>query len=105
MLDWRLGLDLAHVAADKDFVPSVMEKDGYWYPLLKGRLDALARQKDSDVSSEEKDESFTINIRGGTALLVHPFWSSRKISSLISRYRLEGARPVPVNAFARKLGL
>lgn len=87
MLDWRLGLDLAHVAADKTFVPSIMEKDGYWYPLLKGRLDALARQKDSGVSFEEKDESFTINIRGGTALLVHPFWSSRKISSLISRYR------------------
>ena len=47
LLDWRLALDLAQVSGSKDFVPEIMDKNGYWYNLIKERLETLLQQENN----------------------------------------------------------
>ena len=103
ILDWRLGLDLAQVAADKNFVPAIMEKNGYWYPLIQNRLAALKKINADEIFIEERHESFIITEKSEHFLLVHPFWSSEKISTLMTQYELDNAAPLYISSLIRNL--
>ncbi|WP_307771286.1 DEAD/DEAH box helicase [uncultured Treponema sp.] len=103
ILDWRLGLDLAAISNDCDSVPEIMDKDGYWYDLLKNRLDALIKQDIEDVSYEEKDKTFVLTINTERVILAHPFWSYEKIEELKRLYNCLEAKIVFINTFIHNL--
>ena len=105
MLDWRLGLDLAQIAADNSFVPIIMEENGYWYKLILSRVEALKAQGNDKVFSVQKAETFLIKINNETVILVHPFWSNTKISNLVTTYGCPDAKVVYINTFIQSLKL
>lgn len=104
-LDWRLGLDLAQIAADSSFVPSIMDECGYWYKLILSRIDALKAQGNDKISSIQKPETFIITINNETVILAHPFWSKEKINRLIMTSGHQGAKVVYINTFIRNLSI
>ena len=105
MLDWRLGLDLAQIAANNTYVPSIMDKSGYWYKLLLSRIEALKGQDGEEINIYPQAESVIITINNETIILAHPFWSKQKISKLSSEYGYPDARIVYVNTFIQNLKL
>ena len=105
MLDWRLGLDLARIAANDNNIPNFMDKTGYWKALLLKRLDAFAKQKIDTVSYEEKNETFLLSINEKKIILVHPFWSDEKIKSLCKKYDCTFDAVVYINKFIQNLKL
>lgn len=105
MLDWRLGLDLAQVAADDKFVPTIMDDTGYWYKLISSRIEALKVQSNDKVLCTEKEETFVISINNETAILAHPFWSNEKILRLANDYGCPDAKIVYINTFVQSLKL
>ena len=105
MLDWRLGLDLAQIAANDSYVPSIMDKSGYWYNLLHSRVEALKGQDTEEIKFYPHNETFIIKINNETIILAHPFWSMQKISNLSTQYGCPDARIVYVNTFIQNLKL
>ena len=105
MLDWRLGLDLAQIAANNSYVPSIMDKSGYWYKLLLSRIEALKGQDGEEINIYPQAESVIIKINNETIILAHPFWSMQKISNLSKQYGCPDARIVYVNTFIQNLKL
>lgn len=103
LLDWRLALDLAQVAGNKNFVPEIMDKNGYWYNLIKERLEALLYQENNKITFDERDESFTFQLNNEVVILAHPFWSKEKITKLTNRYGCSSARIVYINSFIQNL--
>jgi len=83
ILDWRLGLDLAKVAFDKNFVPDFTVE--YWKPYFNELIDQLTNRmkgKKYEISKEvyviEKGKSFY--------LISHPFWSGHYIKTLQNKF-------------------
>ena len=105
MLDWRLGLDLAQIAANKFYVPSIMDKSGYWYNLLLSRIEAFKEQGSEEIDIYSQAETFVITINNEVIILAHPFWSKQKISKLAKDYGYPDARIVYVNSFIQNLKL
>ena len=105
MLDWRLGLDLAQIAANNSYVPSIMDKSSYWYNLLLSRIEALKGQNSEEINIYPQTESFIITINNEIIILAHPFWSKQKISKLATEYGYPDARIVYVNTFIQNLKL
>ena len=103
MLDWRLGLDLAKIAANDKYIPDFMGKDGYWRPLLLKRLNAFAKQEIDAVLCEEKDETFLMSINEKKFILAHPFWSESKIKSICKKYNCSFDNVVFINKFIQNL--
>jgi DEAD/DEAH box helicase domain-containing protein len=73
LLDWRLGLDLASVAASHGSV-EVPELTGYWEPVVQRA--ALAIAKGIPSASITVQEDLTCVHASGKlwAVLIHPFW-------------------------------
>lgn len=105
MLDWRLGLDLAQIAANDSYVPSITDKAGYWYNLLQSRVEVLKGQDTEEIEFYPHNETFIIKINNETIILAHPFWSMQKISKLSTQYGCPNARIVYVNTFIQNLKL
>lgn len=103
LLDWRLAFDLAQVAGNKNFVPEIMDKNGYWYNLIKERLEVLLYKENNKITFDEKDESFIFQLNNEVIILAHPFWSKEKITKLTSRYGFSSARIVYINSFIQNL--
>lgn len=87
VLNWRLGLDLARIAADKDFVPPIMETSGYWRSKIKESIDIL--KADSSLKIEEKayTETWFIEVNEKQFIIVHPFWSKKKLDEVENEIR------------------
>jgi DEAD/DEAH box helicase domain-containing protein len=73
LLDWRLGLDLAKVAASEGSV-RVPELTGYWEPVVQRA--ALAIETGITNASITVQEGLTCVHSSGKlwAVLIHPFW-------------------------------
>lgn len=84
LLNWRLGLDLAQIALDENYVPHYFDEKGYWRPLIQKTISAL-----SENNSMSKTEWFSnyvvITKENVTYLLVHPFWSKEKIENIYNK--------------------
>ena len=102
ILDWRLGLDLAQIAADKQYVPGFMGKTGYWRPLLINRIEAL-KNSQNEILAEEKDDTYLLEIDGEKAILAHPFWSMNKMNVIRDKYHCQNARIIYINNFINSL--
>lgn len=87
VLNWRLGLDLARIAAEKDFVPPIMETSGYWRSKIKESIDIL--KADSSLKIEEKayTETWFIEVNEKQFIIVHPFWSKKKLDEVENEIR------------------
>lgn len=103
MLDWRLGLDLAKIASNKQFVPNFMDKNEYWRPLLEKRLIALSNQETDKILYTSESDSFILTTKSERILLVHPFWSETKIKSLCDKYCCDFGNVVFINKFIQNL--
>lgn len=103
MLDWRLGLDLARISNDDEYLPTYMENNGYWHDLLKLRLEAATKQENENITYEKKDEIYIIKSNDIKILLAHPFWSQRRIDNLLKKYDLKDAKVIYMNDFIQNL--
>lgn len=74
ILDWRLGLDLASIAYNKDVF--IDFSSNYWKDYLANLASSF------DGSEEVRNNLYTIVNRGKKILIVHPFWSKEYISGL-----------------------
>ncbi len=85
MLSWRLGLDLAQIAADSRFVPSLTVD--YWRENIERTLTSMKASQDVD-GFEQKGETWFVNKKGEKFFLVHPLWSRRKMETSAAGLRM-----------------
>jgi DEAD/DEAH box helicase domain-containing protein len=90
LLDWRLGLDMAALAADANAVPSL--DSAHWCSAVKSAKATLSRTFGSDVSMVGD----LACVRDGDgrlrAVLVHPLWSLEH-PAVMGAARAEGHEP------------
>ena len=98
MLDWRLALDLAQVAENKQYVPDFIN-NSYWTSLLEKRISAYKSQENDAVDYTEEKETFIIHTSNENVLLAHPFWSKNKIDSLCTKYNCSFDKVIYINRF------
>lgn len=72
ILNWRLGLDLAKVAQDKN--NTVDFKASYWQSYI--------REVANRFDNSEKDGHFIIEHMEDTILITHPFWSEKYVEGI-----------------------
>lgn len=79
MLSWRLGLDLAQIASDYRFVPSLTVD--YWKENIERTLTSMKASQDIE-DLEQSGETWVISRKDEKFFLVHPLWSRRKMDAL-----------------------
>jgi DEAD/DEAH box helicase domain-containing protein len=90
LLDWRLGLDLALLAADAQ--ANVDLHTPYWQPLAERAASSLARVVGQGAETELIEGIWTLHVKGQVrAVLTHPLWSPHHphLRRLASRLRIE----------------
>lgn len=74
MLDWRLGLDLAEIAADAAHVPTLTT--GHWAPVVELARASLRQILSGGARAEVAGLPSLRGADGRTqAVFVHPLWS------------------------------
>ena len=101
LLNWRLGLDLAQIAYQKDFVPDFMIAGGYWQKLIEKRLESLKNR--FNISYKKHDFTYVFNFEGTQFMLVHPFWSHNKITNIKKQYGNEKTKLIYIDCFIQNL--
>lgn len=91
LLDWRLGLDLAQLANDKN--TTINFSASYWRNYLNKTIASFLASRGYDVRKEE-GTLLAIGIDGDTVIVVHPFWSEECVCDLIKKI---GGNPKPIN--------
>ncbi len=86
LLSWRLGLDLAQIASDYSFVPSLIVD--YWRDNIERILTSMKASKDID-EFEQKEGTWVISRQGGKCFLVHPLWSRKKMETVAKELRMD----------------
>ena len=81
ILNWRLGLDLAHISADENFIP--LYTRGYWKEVVDICLLGYKRENSEAKIKEENDIIF-VETNEMKFSLIHPFWSKHFIESRIN---------------------
>ncbi len=86
LLSWRLGLDLAQIASDYSFVPSLTAD--YWSDNIEKTLTSMKASQDIN-DFEQKGETWLIDRKSDKLFLVHPLWSRSKMEALASDLTME----------------
>lgn len=81
ILNWRLGLDLAHISADEKYVP--LYTQGYWKDVVDTSLKGYKHENPTAKIKEEKDVIY-VETNEMKFSLVHPLWSNHYINSKIN---------------------
>lgn len=92
ILDWRLGLDLARLAGDKNAIIS-FECD-YWKDYIQVTVKNLLI-KHNYIVNGYKDTLSGLTPTGEPFCLVHPFWSESYVNKLIGQLPA-GTKPLSV---------
>lgn len=79
-LHWRLGFDLAKIAADKDAMIDFSSE--YWATILPNILHRMKLKLKNIAFREVIGQTYSLYSKEKSVLLVHPFWSERYIDSL-----------------------
>ena len=79
ILDWRLGLDLAKLAANEG--AKIDFSENYWQPFVKKIAEILSKRMDGEAK-EIGESVFSIQKQDESKLITHPFWSNSKIDKL-----------------------
>ena len=91
LLDWRLGLDLARLAADENTMIDFTSE--YWKGHLETTIRSMLTSRGYEVSTEE-GTLHAVNSDGSDIVVVHPFWSEDYINRIIERV---GGAPQPIS--------
>ena len=98
ILNWRLGLDLAHISADEKFIPQYTID--YWKDVIDVCLKGYKHENPSAIIKEENGliyvETSEMNFS-----LIHPLWSKYYIESKIDTAKY---LPVFITQFLRNFG-
>lgn len=82
LLDWRLGLNIAEIARNFKYVPSLKEE--HWRSLINRDLETM-KAMGSILSYQETDETWIIETNSGSVFLNHPLWSKEKVTKIGER--------------------
>ncbi|MCR5187433.1 MAG: DEAD/DEAH box helicase [Treponema sp.] len=85
ILNWRLGLDIAKISAGKE----ITYNEDYWKDIVERKISGLREDlaKQNIVLNEfDIDGAKVLQTSQYTYILVHPFWSDKKISRIASKY-------------------
>lgn len=101
LLDWRLGLDLARLSADKS--ADISFKVDYWKDLLDNNLEHLLVKK--HLKMKKKGELYLASNRNSeiNGIVVHPLWSSQYVAELLERNGIDNAEPISIFDLTRSL--
>lgn len=101
LLDWRLGLDLARLSADK--FSEINFKVNYWKDMLDKNLENLLVKK--HLKMKKKGELYLACAQDSEicAIIVHPFWSSHYIAELLERNDIDRVEPISIFDLTRSL--
>ncbi len=101
MLDWRLGLDLARLSADKS--ADISFKVDYWKDLLDNNLEHLLVKK--HLKMKKKGELYLASNRDSeiNGIVVHPLWSNQYVAELLNRNGIDNAEPISIFDLTRSL--
>ena len=91
LLDWRLGLDLARLANDKN--ATIDFSVSYWRSHLNKTIVSLLTSRGYDVRKEE-GTLVAVGMEGDSMIVVHPFWSEDYVNNLIEKV---GGNPKPIS--------
>jgi DEAD/DEAH box helicase domain-containing protein len=86
LLDWRLGLDLAHLAVDAQVHVDLHAP--YWQPLAEQAARSLERVVGQSAALEQIEGSWILHVKGQVrAVLTHPLWSPQHphLTRLVAR--------------------
>ena len=103
VLNWRLGLDLARIANDKDYIPAIMESNGLWYSKIEESIQLLEKMNPGVVSQKKYTETYLIEMNGKEYVLVHPFWSKDKRAQIAADVHANNPVFLNVNQFITTL--
>jgi len=78
LLNWRLGLDLAKISANQNFVPSLIGT--YWEPVIDRNGSVFEKIYPNGLITKTKS-SWVIQEGEKKKILVHPLWSDTKRSN------------------------
>lgn len=111
ILNWRLGLDIAHISADAAFIPSYQHS--YWKELVQIGLKVYKKEHSEAVIMHRDEELVIIDLsaeKGSTGTragqdryaLIHPLWSKEYTTQLLAQYGLSAdMRTVFITQFLR----
>ncbi len=91
LLDWRLGLDLARLANDKN--ATIDFSVSYWRSHLNKTIVSLLASRGYDVRKGE-GTLVAVGMEGDSMIVVHPFWSEDYVNNLIEKV---GGNPKPIS--------
>lgn len=98
ILNWRLGLDLAHISADEGFIPQYTT--GYWEEVIDTCLQGY-KHENPTANIKEEDGIIYVETDEIKFSLVHPLWSKHYIESKIDTYKYP---TVFITQFLRNFG-
>lgn len=98
ILNWRLGLDLAHISADEKFIPQY--STGYWKDVVNTCLKGFKHENPTAIIKEVED-IVCVETSEMKFSLVHPLWSSIYIQKKID---INEYPPVFITQFLRNFG-
>lgn len=81
ILNWRLGLDLAYISADENFIPQYTT--GYWKNVINTCLKGYQNENPTAKIKVEK-EIIYVELDEKRFSLVHPLWSAQYIEKRVN---------------------
>lgn len=98
ILNWRLGLDLAHISADEKFIPQYTQ--GYWKDVIDTCLKGY-KHENPTAQIKEEDDIIYVETEEMKFSLVHPLWSNNYIETKIN---INDYPTVYITQFLRNFG-
>lgn len=95
-INWRLGLDLAKIAAKQE-IPNYFGDNNYWNDIILKRINSLKKveemkkEESLEVNYEIKDEAILLHYGNDTYEFYHPLWSLEKIATIAKKYNIDKA--------------
>ncbi|MBR2362870.1 MAG: DEAD/DEAH box helicase [Spirochaetaceae bacterium] len=98
ILNWRLGLDLAHISADENHIPQYT--NDYWTDVVETCLKGY-KHENPTAKIKESNSIIYIETDAMKFSLIHPLWSTSYVESKINEKEYQ---PVFVTQFLRNFG-
>lgn len=98
ILNWRLGLDLAHISVDENFVPQYTT--GYWQEVVDTCFKGY-KYENPTAKIKESEGIIYVETDAMKFSLIHPLWSNHYIESKIN---VKEYPCVFITQFLRNLG-
>lgn len=105
VLNWRLGLDLARIANDSSYIPSIMDSHGYWYKKLTDSINLMKKIYTEPITVEEYTNTIVLTINSKIFIIVHPFWNQEMRNEVLLETGKSNAEYLLINKFITTLSI